>query len=171
MAREADFTDEIKITLAKRVNYICSNPDCRCLTIAPSMEDKNKVIFNGIASHIISAGLKGPRNNSDMTSEQKADISNGIFLCANCSVAIDKNNGLDFSVETLQEWKVQHELWIRENLNKSVENSAQYIVDGEHHAKGEGDVTGLHVIKPALIMPGTISTAEGTGTIIATKIG
>jgi hypothetical protein len=171
MAREADFAPETILTLAKRASYICSNPDCRCLTLAPSMEDENKTIFNGIASHIISAGLKGPRNSSEVTPEQKADISNGIFLCANCSVAIDKNNGLDFSIETLQGWKAQHELWIRENLNKSIENSAQFVVDGEHHAKGEGEVTGLHIKKPAFIKPGTISTAEGTGTITATKIG
>jgi hypothetical protein len=31
---------------------------------------------------------------------------------------IDKNSGLDFSVELLKHWKSDHDKWVRTNLNK-----------------------------------------------------
>jgi hypothetical protein len=33
---------------------------------------------------------------------------------------IDKNNGVDFTTEVLRDWKLQHEAWVRSNLNKSI---------------------------------------------------
>ena len=33
---------------------------------------------------------------------------------------IDDNGGIDFSVETLKKWKSDHEIWVRNNLNKSI---------------------------------------------------
>ena len=45
------------------------------------------------------------------------------------------------------------------------------IVDGEHHAKGIGNIIGLEIKKSAIIQPGTIVTAEGIGNITGTKIG
>jgi hypothetical protein len=171
MLRQGDFSLDTKVTLAKRASYICSNPNCRGLTVAPSLEDESKVIYNGEVAHIISAALKGPRNDATYTNEQRSHISNGIFLCSNCATMIDKNDGVDFPVDVLREWKEQHNHWIRENLNKNIENTALFIVDGEHHAKGIGEVTGLHLTKPTIIKPGTISTAEGIGNVTATKIG
>ncbi|MCA6439206.1 MAG: hypothetical protein ACRCSM_11420 [Sediminibacterium sp.] len=169
MKQRDDFDNKTIEALAKRASFICSNPDCRCLTLAASEVDEMKFIYNGIAAHITAASEGGPRYDAKMTSEQRADISNGIFLCGNCSIAIDKNNGIDFSSKKLLEWKKEHENWIKENLNKNITNSI-VIVDGEHHAKGVGNVTGLEIKKSAIIQPGTIVTAEGIGNITGTKI-
>ena len=83
---------------------------------------------------------------------------------------IDKNNGIDFSVETLRQWKTDHEKWVRDNLNKKLENN-MVIINGQHIAKGVGVITGLEIKKSAIIKPGTIVTAEGIGTITGTRIG
>jgi hypothetical protein len=170
MRREHNFSKATIDLLAKRAAYICSNPDCRCLTMAASGEDDGKFIFIAEAAHISAASKGGARYNDSLTSDERENIANAIFLCANCATMIDKNNGKDFPSELLFAWKNSHETWTADNLNKSIANTLS-IIDGEHHAKGEGVVTGLHLTKPAIIKPGTISTAEGTGNITATKIG
>ena len=45
------------------------------------------------------------------------------------------------------------------------------IVDGSHNAEGVGNVIGLDIQGPAIIKPGTKSTAKGFGNITATRIG
>lgn len=122
-----NFPAKIVEALAKRASFICSNPDCRCLTLGASDIDQQLFIYNGVASHICAASEGGPRFDKEMTPEYRSSISNGIFLCSNCSVAIDKNNGIDFAVEDLMEWKEQHEAWIRKNLNKSIDNIGSKI--------------------------------------------
>ncbi len=107
-------------TLAKRASYICSRPECRALTISPSSVSVDKYLYLGKAAHITSAASKGPRFDPSVTPEQRKSIENGIFLCSSCADMIDKNSGLDFSVEHLREWKSQHEAWVRSNLNKSI---------------------------------------------------
>jgi len=168
--RKDDFDKPTKESLAKRAAFICSNPDCKSLTVAPSEEDEKKIIYVGKAAHITAASEGGPRYNATLTSDQRRSISNGIFLCSNCADMIDNNNGADFSVETLKEWKTNHENWITENLNKKIENKL-IDVSGEHSAKGIGEVTGIEIKKPTIIRPGTKVSAEGIGKITGTKIG
>lgn len=165
-----NFHPNIIEALAKRASYICSNPNCRSLTICPSIEDAEKYIYVGIAAHITAASAKGPRFDSSLTSEQRSSIENGIFLCATCATTIDKNNGLDFPAPLLRDWKSEHETWVRGNLNKSV-TSLISTVDGEHHAKGRGNIIGLDAQGPVFIKPGTRVTAEGEGNVTATRIG
>jgi hypothetical protein len=40
-----DFNKPVIDALAKRAAFICSNPDCKTLTIAPSDEDSLKFIY------------------------------------------------------------------------------------------------------------------------------
>lgn len=115
-----DFDSKTIDALAKRASYICSNPDCRAITICPSVVNIEKYIYVGKAAHITSAAINGPRYDATLTKEQRRSIENGIFLCATCADMIDKNNGADFSVDQLKHWKSQHESWVRENLNKSI---------------------------------------------------
>jgi hypothetical protein len=164
-----DFDRKTIEILAKRASYICSNPNCRSLTLCPSEKDPEKYIFIGKGAHITSASTNGPRYNSSLTPEQRSSIENGIFLCSNCADMIDKNMGLDFSVDLLKKWKHEHEIWVKENLNKSI-NSLISVIDGEHHAKGKGHVIGIDAQSPVFFKPGTKSSAEGEGTIIATRI-
>lgn len=170
MKNRDEFNGKTTETLAKRASFICSNPDCRCLTVAASDVDDMKFLYTGKAAHITAASEGGPRYDENLTSEHRSDISNAIFLCSNCADMIDKNKGADFPTTMLLDWKDQHEKWVRDNLNKSLDNSI-VVVDGEHHARGVGNVTGLEIKKSAIIQPGTIVTAGGVGNITGTKIG
>lgn len=167
--RRDDFSSKTIEALAKRASYICSNPDCRSLTLFPSEKDSTKYVYIGKSAHITAASEDGPRYDSSLTSEQRSSIENGIFLCSNCAEMIDKNKGLDFSVDLLKEWKRNHKTWVKENLNKSLNNPLS-IIDGEHYAKGKGQVIGIDAQEPVLFKPGTKSIAEGEGNITATRI-
>lgn len=164
-----NFTQKVKDIIARRASFICSNPDCHSITSCPSETDLEKYIYIGQVSHITAASDGGPRYDPSLTSEQRCSVENGIFLCSNCADMIDKNNGLDFSIDLLKEWKRGHEKWVRENLNKSA-NSLISIIDGEHRAKGKGDVTAIDAQEPTFFKPGTKSIAEGEGKITATRI-
>jgi hypothetical protein len=114
-----DFRKAVVEALAKRAAYICSNPGCRKPTLSPSMHPE-KALFTGVASHITAAAAGGPRYDPSLTQKQRASAENGIFLCATCSVMIDKNGGLDFPAELLRRWKADHESWVASGLHKSV---------------------------------------------------
>jgi hypothetical protein len=113
-----DFLKPVSDALAKRAAYICSNPDCRVLTIAPSDEADSKFLYIGKAAHIRAAAAGGPRHDPAMTPDERKAASNGIFLCSSCADMIDKNGGLDFPVQRLRRWKDDHDRWVAENLNK-----------------------------------------------------
>lgn len=115
-----NFSSSVVEILKKRAGFICSNPSCKAMTIAPSGEDENKVQYIGVAAHITAASEGGPRFDKNLTPEERCTISNAIFLCGSCSIMIDKNNGIDYKVSTLNKWKSNHEKWILQNLNKSL---------------------------------------------------
>src|SRR5258708_7255398 len=89
--------------LAKRVGYLCSNPQCRKPTVGPH-EYPLKAIINGIAAHITAAACGGPRFDAGLSEFDRSSIENGIWLCSNCATLIDKTP-VSFSVELLQSWK------------------------------------------------------------------
>lgn len=113
-----EFPKQIADALAKRAAFICSNPECRTLTLAPSEDNASKFLYIGKAAHISAASEGGPRYNSQMTPAERKSVSNGIFLCSNCADMIDKNKGRDFPEATLHRWKDDHEKWVAANLNK-----------------------------------------------------
>ena len=98
-----DFNAKTIETLAKRVTYICSNPDCGKITVGPN-SDKNKSTNVGVAAHIKAAAPKGKRYDPTMTSAERSDISNGIWLCQSCSKLIDTDEN-KYTVELLKSWK------------------------------------------------------------------
>ena len=98
-----NFTTKTVDILAKRVGYLCSNPDCRKPTVGPNSE-KDKATIVGIAAHITAASPGGPRHDSTLSVEQRKDIENGIWLCSNCSTLIDKDPNA-FPIEKLKDWK------------------------------------------------------------------
>jgi hypothetical protein len=102
-----EFSPKDKDTLAKRVGYHCSSPNCRALTAGPQ-EDPMKVLNVGVASHITAASPDGPRYDNSLTSEQRSSLENGIWLCQKCGKLID-NEPTRYTVETLREWKKQAE--------------------------------------------------------------
>ena len=48
----------------------------------PQATDPTKVIDTGVAAHICAATIGGPRYKAEMTTEERKDINNAIWLCA-----------------------------------------------------------------------------------------
>jgi hypothetical protein len=165
-----EFLEPIKLALAKRASFVCSNPDCRALTVAPADSDAKSVLYIGKAAHICAAATGGPRFDQNMTAVERSSIENAIFLCGSCADMIDRNGGQDFSVADLHHWKKQHEEWVRAHLNLR-RDAALTQISGTHEAIGVGEVTALDIQGPAIIKPGTISRAAGTGNVTATRVG
>ncbi|MFA5876586.1 MAG: hypothetical protein WC901_07905 [Candidatus Margulisiibacteriota bacterium] len=165
-----EFSDKTKDSLAKRAAFICSNPNCHKLTLSPCNTISDKFSYIGKVAHITAASEGGPRYDDKLTEEQRCAIENGIFLCSNCADMIDKNIGLDFSVELLKNWKNQHDTWVKEQILQQIHPTITTI-DGEHKAKGKGVITGIETTEPTFFKPGTKAYAEGEGEITGTKIG
>ncbi|OOQ61909.1 hypothetical protein [Mucilaginibacter pedocola] len=123
-----DFETTVINIVKTQAAYICSNPDCRKLTIAPSLTDENKVQYMGKVAHITAASPGGPRYDSSYSEAERTNINNAIFLCSNCADLIDKNKGIDYKKEVLFDWKTQHKNWVLENLNKSKTDTSAIAV-------------------------------------------
>lgn len=114
MANRDDFSKATIDILAKRVGYLCSNPDCRKHTIGPN-ENPEKSTTIGIAAHITAASPDGPRYNVMFSPAQRTHIDNGIWLCSNCATLIDKDEE-KFNVELLEQWKKDAENELLDHL-------------------------------------------------------
>lgn len=125
-----DFSLNTKEILAKRVSFCCSNPMCGQITSGPH-SDNDKFISIGIAAHIKAASPGGPRYDSKMTSRERKDISNGIWLCCSCSKLIDSDEK-KYTVELLHQWKRLAE----EKTAKKIESQISQEKNGY---KGNGD--------------------------------
>lgn len=101
-----DFNVKTKETLAKRAGYFCSI--CNCLTMGPSMESVTSTTNIGVAAHITAAAPGGPRYDHLISSEERASISNGIWLCQNHAALIDRDI-VKWTKEELVEIKEAHE--------------------------------------------------------------
>lgn len=111
-----DFSADTRELLMFRASLICSNPACATITLGPADAQGRLAVKLGEAAHI-RAARPGPRFDENMSDEERAHPDNGIWLCASCHTLIDKNNGEDFPVETLLEWKQKHENVLRSLLH------------------------------------------------------
>lgn len=107
MPRIDDFSANTKKQLAARAGYVCSCPDCRAPTSGPSLES-DAAVNVGEAAHISAAQPNGPRYDATLTSEQRSDIENGIWLCATHATLIDRDE-TRFTSEVLRDWKIDAE--------------------------------------------------------------
>ena len=101
-----DFSARTKRLIANRAGQRCSNPNCQRLTIGPDGDNGTASI--GVASHISAASLNGPRYNAELSSEERSDSSNGIWLCQNCARLIDTDLH-NHPPSLLFEWKAIRE--------------------------------------------------------------
>jgi hypothetical protein len=125
-----DFKQETKDTLAKRVAYLCSNPNCKMLTIGPN-SDLTKSTNIGVAAHITAASRGGKRYDDLLNTEQRSSIENGIWLCQSCSKLIDTDEK-KYTTIVLNEWKVENEKIAGRNLNKQLNhNSTMFSQTGD----------------------------------------
>src|SRR5689334_6418496 len=88
-----------------RTGNLCSQPECRKATVGADQSTSTGVKIIGVAAHIRAASPGGPRFDASQTPAERSSIENAIWLCASCSVLIDKNDGQDFPVPKLEEWK------------------------------------------------------------------
>ncbi len=98
-----DFPKPIKDTLAKRVGYQCSNPNCRQLTSGPQ-DNPRKSVNVGVAAHISAASPGGPRYDVVLSPDVRMGIDNGIWLCQKCAKLID-NDETHYTSVLLRQWK------------------------------------------------------------------
>ncbi|HBR1079936.1 TPA: hypothetical protein L9L52_003150 [Klebsiella quasipneumoniae subsp. quasipneumoniae] len=110
-----DFVGKVKEKLRARVGNKCSNPDCRVYTTGPGTKDKIDSI--GVAAHICAASPGGPRYDINMTAKQRKSFDNGIWLCSNCSIHIDRDVER-YTVHLLNKWKKEAEEKARRELGK-----------------------------------------------------
>ncbi len=124
--RSGDFPESVKRKLKDRVSSRCSNPDCRVPTESPSDESVSRVNSEGIAAHICAASPKGPRYSPKMTKEERGSIENGIWLCSNCSIKIDRDVKT-YSVDLLKDWKRQAEQSAKQEQGQKLPNKNDAI--------------------------------------------
>jgi len=108
-----DFIQKTKDEIAKRVGYICSNPECKAATSGP--QDEEGVVNVGVAAHITAATENGPRYDKEMQPEERSSANNGIWLCQTHAKLID-NDVKKYSIEILQTWKNQAEETARNKI-------------------------------------------------------
>lgn len=111
-----EFPPKVRKTVAERAGYLCSNPFCNTLTIGPCEADEEISSNKGVAAHICAARANGPRYDINQSVTERKSISNAIWLCGSCSILIDKNDGVDYPKELLQDWKKNHVRLIKNNL-------------------------------------------------------
>lgn len=132
-----DFRQEIKETLAKRVAYICSNPECRLLTIGPNSEQLKSTNI-GVAAHITAASKGGKRYNESLSSKERSSIDNGIWLCQSCSKLIDTDEK-KYTIDLLKEWRNVNEKEAGKRLNKQILGSDTMFSEKEDYEKIEAN--------------------------------
>jgi hypothetical protein len=102
-----EFTPATKELIAKRVGYLCSNPDCRCATVGAA-QGHDGIVNVGVAAHITAAASRGPRFDASLSIEERRHQSNGIWLCQTHGKLVDSDSG-HFTVEELRRWKLDAE--------------------------------------------------------------
>lgn len=134
MSERDDFSAKAKLDLAMRAGYKCAFPTCRATTIGPSDEGPAKHSNVGVACHITAAAEGGRRYDPLLTPEQRADINNGIWMCATHSVEIDRDEAR-YTVAVLHAWKADAEAQARAELGRPAGAAAASVADA-HFARG-----------------------------------
>lgn len=95
---------ETKLRLFADSAGYCNRPECHRYLFS----DQRVADYHiGEIAHIIAASIKGPRADKSLDTEEKAEYSNLILLCASCHSEIDKAPEV-FSVELIRNWKANH---------------------------------------------------------------
>ena len=102
-----EFSQTIRVQIAKRAAWLCSFPSCRKFTVGAT-EDGNGEINIGTAAHICAAAPGGPRYDDKMSRDQRSSADNGIWLCRDHGKTIDSDL-TQFTTPVLREMKRQAE--------------------------------------------------------------
>jgi hypothetical protein len=108
-----DFSPDTIMATGSRAGFICSQPQCRTITIGPvpAAWDTRLKTKIGEGAHIRSARKSRGDIRFDplMTDDERAYPSNCIWLCSSCHGIVDKNGGAGYPVALLKKWKSEHE--------------------------------------------------------------
>lgn len=110
-----NFTVKITTIMRQRAGEVCSNPKCQVSTAGPCGRDR--VTSIGVGAHIHAAAPGGKRYLASMTSEERMALENGIWLCANCSIMIDRDADV-YTAEKLRQWRYEAEQRAADGLGK-----------------------------------------------------
>lgn len=129
--------------MGKRSGYICAYPGCRRMTVAGSKDRESGVTMTGVAAHITAASEEGPRYDKDMSPEERASETNGIWACQIHGKFIDDNPSKCTVIE-LRRWKAQHEKWVFDR----VESGAELFNNGVHRVRfgHVGKFSGIYTV-------------------------
>ncbi|WP_320196595.1 hypothetical protein RMR10_005415 [Agrobacterium rosae] len=109
-----EFSRQTVETLARRSRFQCSNPDCGVHTIAPNAAP-DKATSIGEAAHIAGAKPGAARYEQLMSDTTRSSITNGIWLCRNCHVTIDRDPSR-YPTDLLMLWRQDHEELVLQQL-------------------------------------------------------
>ena len=124
----SEFSPKTKAALARRANQRCSFTNCRIPTSGPSEVGPDKSLSLGDASHIHAAAPNGPRYLASMTAEERCDITNGIWLCAQHNRLVD-NDDVRYSADSLRAMKFAHEASVIAEIEKRFISESQVKKD------------------------------------------
>ncbi|MEN0653923.1 MULTISPECIES: hypothetical protein [Hyphobacterium] len=109
-----DFSLKTIENLGKRAAFLCSNPDCRAMTVGPNSKANSSTTI-GEAAHICGARPSSARYVSTMSDLARAEITNAIWLCRNCHKKID-GDADSYSAARLFSWREEHERYVTNKL-------------------------------------------------------
>src|SRR5581483_6768890 len=149
MGSRDNFSASTIRALALRAGHCCSFRGCSQRTIGPSDESPTATTNIGKAAHICAAapGSGARRYDPSMSAEQRKDISNGIWLCANHADLIDRDSAT-YTTEVLRQMRHEREAACRREVSGQI---------------GDPSVTfGLIAIGPDIICTGSVSGTNGS---------
>lgn len=111
------FAQSLVTTLAKRSANQCANPDCNAITSGPSGV-RTRAVNVGQAAHIFGASPGSARYDPAMSSAERSDITNAIWLCGNCHKMVDDDPSR-YPAGLLFEWQSSHENSIAPVIGKA----------------------------------------------------
>lgn len=90
-----------------RSGGICAFPSCNEeLIVGPDGDIRAHI------AHIVARSDGGPRANPELSSAERNAYANLILLCPNHHAQVDARDGADWTIESLQAMKADHEKWI-----------------------------------------------------------
>jgi hypothetical protein len=155
MSNRDEFSEDTKPKVALRASHRCSFPGCSQITAGPSDESSAAVIMIGKAAHI-HAAAPGPgarRYLASMSSDERSDITNAIWLCATHADLIDRDE-VTYTAAGLREMKSVHEA-------NCAERQQSAILAGE-------SIPDLIAIGPDIVFVGASAPIMGSGAFICT---
>lgn len=118
-ARKKASDADIK-TLYGRAAATCAFPDCR-KELVYDCPVTGKTVQIGEIAHIVAHSINGPRGEEEYPEEKIDTYDNFVLLCQHCHAKVDALPE-EYTSEKLRKIKNEHESWVTERLDRSMNN-------------------------------------------------